>query len=93
LNKNTFISETANDYQHYLFIDGIVAKPCSSLSYALEEMFGFYFMLDIEYPHAISLTMEFMQRLFLKKLADVSRGKKRRVTAINRVLELIVAVC
>jgi hypothetical protein len=74
----------------YIFIDQTLAKCVEgSLVNALEELFGFYYVLNIAYPKTASLTCEFMQRLFLKIRSTYIRGAKTSAHSINSVLSLI----
>ncbi|XP_074040911.1 uncharacterized protein [Leptinotarsa decemlineata] len=81
------IGTEENNFFVYYEKGAINQKGFSTFNEAFQIAFSLYFNLNLKYPSNISLTMEFVQRYFLKIHPD--SGTKSRSVGLKRVINLM----
>lgn len=81
-------SDRGNIY--YLFADNVLVNSSSAtIVEAFAQDFCLYFILNIAYPKKISQLLEFCQRYFFNIHTENSRGEKKNLSAVTKVMSLI----
>jgi hypothetical protein len=73
-------------------VDKERVAACGTFSNAFSTMLAMYYVFNIMYPKKASLTLEFIQRQFLRIRMPVVRGKKSSPTSMSSVFTLMVLV-
>ena len=74
----------------YIYTDGKeVNSGSTNFLESLQQIFAIYYNFNVRYPLTSSLSLEFTQRFFFNLNANISRGTKRNLMSLNKVINLI----
>lgn len=75
---------------YYLFADNMEINSSSNCLFeAIQQLFALYFVFNITYPKTGSLSLEFMQRYFFDLHPTATRGQKKNILSMSKVINLL----
>lgn len=76
-----------------MYADGeLVNSSARSFKEAFIQTFCLYFIFNIQYPKDISQLLEFVQRYFFVYYTETSRGRKKNLTSMAKVMRLLCKI-
>ncbi|CAH0558576.1 unnamed protein product [Brassicogethes aeneus] len=83
------VIEIENKNEFFVFMENEKVLEVKSGIEGIKIAFGLYFIFNLQYPHETSLTLEFIQRFFMKIHPDAGTGSKKNKNSKNKVITLI----